>query len=90
MRPKALLERLANGQLANVRFADTQRLAEKLGFTLDRISGSHHIYRHPDIPALLNLQARDGIAKPYQLRQLLELTERHALQLDQAEEADPQ
>ncbi len=82
MKPAELLRRLAEGQLANVRFADAQRLAEALGFELDRVRGSHHIYRHPN-GQRLNLQARGGQAKPYQLRQLLELVERHALRLEE-------
>ncbi|MGH9154665.1 MAG: type II toxin-antitoxin system HicA family toxin [Acidimicrobiales bacterium] len=69
------------GQLTNVRFADAQRLTEALGFELDRVRGSHHIYRHPGIGQRINLQARGGQAKPYQLRQLLDLVERHALRL---------
>ncbi len=82
MKPKALLARLARGELVNVSFTDTQRLAEAFGFTLDRVHGSHHIYRHPDVTARLNLQpTRSGDAKPYQLRQLLQLAERHALTL---------
>jgi predicted RNA binding protein YcfA (HicA-like mRNA interferase family) len=82
MKPKALLARLARGELANVAFSDVQRLAEALGFTLDRVAGSHHIYRHPDVTERLNLQpSRSGDAKPYQLRQLLQLAERHALNL---------
>ncbi|MDQ6617933.1 MAG: type II toxin-antitoxin system HicA family toxin [Actinomycetota bacterium] len=81
MNPRTLLDRLAHGQLTNVRFADAQRLAEALGFELDRVRGSHHIYRHRAIGSRINLQARGGQAKPYQLRQLLDLVERHALQL---------
>jgi predicted RNA binding protein YcfA (HicA-like mRNA interferase family) len=81
MNPRSLLDRLAHGQLTNVRFADAQRLAEALGFELDRVHGSHHIYRHPGIGQRINLQARGGQAKPYQLRQLLDLVERHALRL---------
>lgn len=81
MNPRSLLERLAHGQLTNVRFADAQRLAEALGFELDRVRGSHHIYRHPAVGQRINLQARGGQAKPYQLRQLLDLVERHALRL---------
>ena len=83
MNPRALLDRLAHGQLTNVRFADAQRLAEALGFELDRVRGSHHIYRHPGIGQQINLQALGGRhqAKPYQLRQLLDLVERHALRL---------
>ncbi len=81
MNPRSLLDRLAHGQLTNVRFADAQRLAEALGFELERVRGSHHIYRHPGIGQRINLQARGGQAKPYQLRQLLDLVERHALRL---------
>ena len=81
MNPRLLLDRLAHGQLTNVRFADAQRLAEALGFELDRVRGSHHIYRPPGIGQRINLQARGGQAKPYQLRQLLDLVERHALRL---------
>ncbi len=81
MNPRSLLDRLAHGQLTNVRFADAQRLADALGFELDRVRGSHHIYRHPGIGQRINLQARGGQAKPYQLRQLLDLVERHALRL---------
>ncbi|MGH9169028.1 MAG: type II toxin-antitoxin system HicA family toxin [Acidimicrobiia bacterium] len=82
MKPKVLLARLARGQLANVSFADAQGLAEALGFTLDRVAGSHHIYRHPDMTDRLNFQpTRSGDSKPYQLRQMLQLAERHALTL---------
>ncbi len=83
MKAAELLKRLADGQLANVRFTDAQRLAEALGFELDRVRGSHHIYRHAAGGQRLNLQARGGQAKPYQLRQLLELVERHALRLEE-------
>jgi len=64
MNPRNLLDRLAHGQLTNVRFTDAQRLAEALGFELDRVRGSHHIYRHPAIGQRINLQARGGQAKP--------------------------
>jgi predicted RNA binding protein YcfA (HicA-like mRNA interferase family) len=45
-------------------------LAEAFGFRLARIRGSHHIFEHPTIPELLNLQESKGQAKPYQVRQL--------------------
>jgi predicted RNA binding protein YcfA (HicA-like mRNA interferase family) len=86
MKPDDLLRRLVQGELANVRFADAQRLAEALGFELDRVRGSHHIYRHPGIGERINLQARGGQAKAYQLRQLLNLVERHALRLKEDDE----
>jgi predicted RNA binding protein YcfA (HicA-like mRNA interferase family) len=86
MKPAALLRRLAQGELANVRFADAQRLAEALGFELDRVRGSHHIYRHARTGERINLQARGGQAKPYQLRQLLDLVERHGLRVKEDDE----
>lgn len=52
-----------------------------MGFSLDRVQGSHHIYRHPDVAERINLQPRGGVAKPYQLRQVLQVMERNALQL---------
>ena len=36
---------------------------------------------HPDIPELLNLQEVKSEVKPYQVRQLLHLIERHNLTL---------
>ena len=63
----------------NVRFRDLLGLAEALGFRVERIEGSHHILTHPDIPELLNLQEVKGEVKPYQVRQLLHLIERHNL-----------
>ena len=86
MKPAALLRRLAQGELVNVRFADAQRLVDALGFDLDRVRGSHHIYRHHSIGERINLQSRGGQAKPYQLRQLLDLIERHALRLEEDDE----
>lgn len=86
MKPRELLERLVRGQLTNVRFADAQRLVEALGFELDRVRGSHRIYRHPTIQQRINLQPQGGQAKPYQLRQLLNVMERNALGLEEEDE----
>lgn len=79
MHPRKLLRRLAAGGHANVRFLDFQRLVEACGFELDRVTGSHHIFVHPDIPTLLNLQDVGGHAKPYQVRQFPRLVERYDL-----------
>ncbi|HEY2216538.1 MAG TPA: type II toxin-antitoxin system HicA family toxin [Solirubrobacteraceae bacterium] len=82
MDERKLLTRLARGAVANVAFADLCRLAEKLGFELQRVTGSHHVFMHPDIPQLINLQSVRGQAKPYQIRQLMRLVERYDLKLD--------
>jgi predicted RNA binding protein YcfA (HicA-like mRNA interferase family) len=79
--PRRLLARVARGELANVSFSDMQRLAEAFGFELRRTTGSHHIYIHPEVRELVNLQDARGQAKPYQIRQFLRLVERYALSL---------
>lgn len=82
MRPDRLLRRLVQGHLENVAFADVQSLVTRLGFELQRINGSHHIYVHPDVDAPLNLQDLRGQAKPYQLRQLMRVIEQYDLRLE--------
>ena len=83
MRPRRALNRLRQGQYANVRFADACRLVEALGWRKLRIAGSHRIYVHPDLPELINLQNVRGQAKPYQLRQVMRLVERYNLGLEE-------
>ena len=82
MDPERLLARLARGDLANVSFSDMRRLVESFGFELRRTRGSHHMFVHPEVPELLNLQEVRGEAKPYQIRQFLRLVERYALSLE--------
>ncbi len=83
MNRKQLLRRLTQGSLHNISFSDIVDLVEGFGFRLTRISGSHHIFTHPDIPEIINLQSVDGEAKPYQVRQFLRLVERHNLKLEE-------
>ncbi len=83
MNRRRLLRRLARGALRNVAFTDFTNLVEGFGFRLDRVSGSHHIFAHPNIPELVNLQEVKGETKPYQIRQFLRLVERHNLSLEE-------
>jgi len=64
-----------------LRFSEATALAEAFGFHLSRVSGSHHIFLHPLVPELVNLQEVDGKAKAYQIRQLLRLVERHNMHI---------
>ena len=55
------------------------------GFVLNvplRVPGSHHIFGHPDLAELVNLQNVGGKAKPYQIRQFLRLVERYDLKME--------
>lgn len=74
-----LLLRLMAGNLKNVRFREFQKLLEEIGFTLSRVSGSHHIYSHPEVTELVNIQNVSNQAKPYQIRQVLYLVEKYGL-----------
>jgi len=80
--PRRLLARLARGDVANVSFSDMRLLVETFGFELRRTSGSHHVFVHPDVRELVNLQEVRGQAKPYQVRQFLRLVERYALRME--------
>jgi len=80
MHPRKLLQK-ALASPNNLRFADVCGLAEAFGFRLSRTSGSHHVFVHADVRELLNLQDVHGKAKPYQVRQLLQLVERYNLSL---------
>jgi len=79
---KRLLRRLLAGSY-NVSFSDMMNLVRGFGFDPARTSGSHHIFTHPNIPELLNLQNVGGQAKPFQIRQFLKLVERYDLRLEE-------
>jgi len=80
MKKRKLLQKvLANQQ--NISFSDMVNLVEAFGFRLSRMRGSHHIFAHPDVRELVNLQNVKGQAKPYQIRQFLKLIEQYNLEL---------
>jgi hypothetical protein len=82
MNRRRLFLRLSQGALHNVAFADLNDLVQSFGFQLTRVRGSYHIFKHPDIPELVNLQEVRGEAKPYQTRQFLRLVEKYNLKLE--------
>ena len=82
MKKQKLLRKISDSP-KNTSFNDLSSLIEAFGFTMARISGSHHIYHHPDINELVNIQNVKGMAKPYQIRQFLKLVEKYDLQLQE-------
>jgi predicted RNA binding protein YcfA (HicA-like mRNA interferase family) len=76
-----LIQKLLSGS-KNIRFSEAQIAIEAFGFHLTRISGSHHIFTHPDVIELINLQNVNGKAKPYQIKQFLEIVERYNLHIE--------
>ena len=58
----------------NTKFTDFVAWLENNGFKLDRVSGSHHVFVHPDIEVPINAQKKkDGTAKAYQVRQAIRI-----------------
>lgn len=70
----------AKGSPSNLRFNEVCKLAECYGWVFCRQEGtSHAVYMHPALGnspgAFMNFQERDGKAKAYQVRQLLNAIE---------------
>ena len=84
MDKRKLLKKLIAGS-KNIRFNEATTIAGAFGFRLDRTSGSHHIFLHPDLPELVNLQNVKGKAKPYQIKQLLKIVEKHNLHMEDSD-----
>jgi hypothetical protein len=56
-------------------------LIEAMEFVKGRVNGSHAIFKHPEVAELVNSQNVRGEAKPYQVRQVVELIEVYNLTL---------
>ena len=82
VKPSRLYERLIASR-TSMRFRDFQRILEAFGFTLDRITGSHHNYKHPLIPRPLSIQPKANMAKPYQIDQFLDFVEEFGLKISE-------
>lgn len=63
----------------NLSFAEFQSLLEAFGYSLDRIKGSHHTYRHPVIGQRMQIQPNGKSAKDYQILQFRRIVEKHGL-----------
>ena len=80
MKKKKLLKKILSGS-KNFSFDDLVILLYAFGFTLSRSAGSHHIFTHPEVDELINIQNIKGEAKPYQIKQFLDLIEKYNLKM---------
>jgi len=80
MNKKEFLKRIIHNK-QNVSLNDFTQLVHAFGFELDRKKGSHHIFIHPEIKELINIQNVKGEVKPYQINQFLSLVEKYNLKL---------
>jgi predicted RNA binding protein YcfA (HicA-like mRNA interferase family) len=88
VKKRKLLRKVLSGS-KNIRFDEFTALLAGFGFALERVSGSHHIYKHPSSPDLLSVQPDENHrAKPYQVRQFLKLVEEYHLTLEKETETE--
>ena len=89
VKKQKIYQRIVNNQ-KNVKFNQLISVVEAFGFILDRIKGSHHTYKHPEVTdAFLALQpGKSGDAKPYQIKQFLSLVEEYNLRMKGTEETN--
>lgn len=79
--PRKTLEAVLRARGA-IAFRDLERLLLHLGFRLDRVGGSHHIYVHPKVTRAVNIQRIGKDAKPYQVRQIRDIITEFSLTLE--------
>ena len=82
MNKRKLLRQIYNNN-KNVRFSDLITLAKAFGFYATRSEGSHFIYKNDEINEWINLQNKNGEAKPYQVKQFLAIVEKYNLTLEE-------
>ncbi|MDH5716913.1 MAG: type II toxin-antitoxin system HicA family toxin [Spirochaetia bacterium] len=80
MKSEKLLRKIINSQ-SNIRFEDFIKLIKEYGFIQSRVKGSHHIFKHPEVEELINIQNAEGKAKPYQIKQFISIIEKYDLKL---------
>jgi predicted RNA binding protein YcfA (HicA-like mRNA interferase family) len=68
----------AQASPSGLRFEEACQLAECYGYVFARQRGSHRLYKRDGSPRVMNLQADRGMAKEYQVRQLLAVIARDA------------
>jgi predicted RNA binding protein YcfA (HicA-like mRNA interferase family) len=51
------------------RFAEVRKMLERVGYELDRVSGSHHIFTKPGAD-LVSIPVHRGKVKPFYVRQV--------------------
>ena len=62
----------------NIIFDEVCNLLISFGFS-SRIKGSHHIFYRSDIDEIVNIQSKNGKAKPYQIKQIRNIIVKYKL-----------
>jgi len=65
---------------AGIRFKELCLLAEHMGFQKRGGKGSHVVYERDGVEEILTFQNHRGMAKPYQVKQMLAVIEKYQLE----------
>jgi len=65
---------------AGIRFKELCLLAEQIGFQKRGGKGSHVVYERDGVEEILTFQNHRGMAKPYQVKQMLAVIEKYQLE----------
>jgi predicted RNA binding protein YcfA (HicA-like mRNA interferase family) len=66
----------------NFAFDDLCHILERAGFQLRSGKGSHRIYYKEGVIEIVNIQPRNGKAKPYQVKQVRELLLKYKIDIE--------
>jgi len=76
---ESVLSRVLRGSSdRNIRFGELRTLLLRLGFA-ERVRGSHHIFTREGVVEILNLQPKNSLAKPYQVKQVRKILVQYKL-----------
>ncbi len=75
---KLLLKILSGTSDSNIQFTELCQLLHRLDFH-ERIKGDHHILARRGINEIINIQPKEGKAKPYQVKQIRNLILKYKL-----------
>lgn len=81
---KLLIKLLRGTSDANFSFDELRNLLLTLEFD-ERISSSHYIFSKDGIEEIINIQPKQGKAKPYQVKQVRNLVTKYKLDVDDDE-----
>ncbi len=77
---KELYGRILKGDNKNIKFNDACAFVEEIGYSLSRQKGtSHKIYKMKGIQESINLQNKNGDAKPYQINEIRDIIIKYKL-----------
>ena len=75
---KLLFSILSGTQDRNISFSELQTVLDRLGFQR-RIKGDHFIYTKDGVEEIINIQPAGNKAKPYQVKQVLNIILKYQL-----------